>query len=459
MAKILFVNPGKKVSIPQFAPKISKLLLTIFPLDHFHFNPLHHKSAGLASYLTENGHECDILDLSSSIPFKRKDILKKYVGHYDYIIFNTHFFHYPTTIEFAKFSKEINPNAKIIIEGMLGTFLFKEILKYSFIDYTIIGEGEKPLLQLVSGELKKSKIPGLAYKKNKKIVSNRPKPLKNLDVLPLPLWNRIRYIHFKPPLSFFRVLTSRGCPLRCSFCADSRWYGNVRFKSAKKVGDELEMLSSKKNHVSLFDLNFSISKKHVKKICQEIKKRKLEFASLSARVYADFLDAEMLKIMDKAGFTNLYLGIESLSPNCLRFLNKTKNPQHYISKIKKLLKLSKKLNLEFVSSYLIPLPGQKKQDVIKELYFIRKYSRIDLNYITPFPGTPLWKKMKDKLITKDLSLFDLKHLVVKSNMTEKEIKEIKDFAYPLSEVRKCCEPCPLFFICYPYFKFIRKVPK
>lgn len=453
MASILIINPGVKVKKwGQFTPKISKLFLSFIPIEVLHGDrPF--VSVGLTSYLIENGHDCKILDLASCIPFKRKNVLKKHIKHYDYLVFSTGFQHYPTVIKYAKYCREINPNIKTVIEGDIGTFMWKEILKFPFIDYTIISEGERPLHELVSGK-EKSKIHGLGYKRNGKITVNSPKPIEDLNSLPFPDWENFKPIHFKKPFQY-RVLTSRGCPMRCSFCAESRWYGYVRFRDPRNVGDELESLPNE-SPVSLSDSNFCLSKKHVRGVCEEIKSRKLKFSNLSARVHVDFIDTEILRMMKNAGFTYIFLGVESLNPVSLKALNKTPDPVSYVRKCKRLLKYSNKINLNIESAYMIPLPGQTKEDAINEIKLIKRYSHINLFYLTPFPGTPLWEELKGKLITRDFSLFDLAHLVFKSHLDEKEIREIHESVHTIPDMMIDCRPCPLFMFCITYAK-IRKM--
>ncbi|MDI6826396.1 MAG: radical SAM protein [Candidatus Aenigmarchaeota archaeon] len=443
MKPTLIINPTGSLRTLQNLPKMSKILFKVIPFDfiHSYVRPSH--AVRLASYLAEKGYECDILDLATCIPFKRKKILKKFIDGYEYFVFSSHFHHYSTIIEFAKFCKDINPNVKIVVEQFVGSFMYKEVLDKHLIDFALIGESEKPLLDLVSGK-KLSEIDGIAYKKNGKIYVNPKKPIKDLDSLPFPAWEKCKPIHFKYPPRY-SVLASRGCPMRCIFCPESRWYSYPRFRDPKKVVDELEILSNSKNLVGFSDPNFSISKKNVKRICEEIKNRKLEFSQLIARCHIDFVDIEILKMMKSAGFTDLYVGVESLLPVSLKFLNKTKNPIGYIKKCKMLLRYSNQLGLKVASAYLIPLPGQTKQNALNEIRFLKQYSDVAVNYLTPFPGTPLWNKMKNMLITRDFSLFDTLHLVIKSHMKKEEIKEIHDYARPPSQSLKNyldCIPIP-----------------
>jgi radical SAM superfamily enzyme YgiQ (UPF0313 family) len=400
------------------------------------FKPYCWKDLGLAylaASLLENGHECDILDLRTCLPSKKEKIVKKEAKKYDWLGFSFMTYAYPEAMKMARLCKEANPEAKIIFGGPHASFTYNELLCYPFLDYIIIGEGERAIVDLISGK-KLSEIAGLVYKKKDKIVANPQKVIEDLDSLPFPARDKFKPIDYRYlPVSF--LISSRGCPSRCSFCVASRLFPKVRFRNPVKVVDELELLWSRgEKGVWFQDLDFSISREHIQKICTEIKKRKMTFDTLGAQISVDRTDGEKIRWMKKAGFTTLSFGIESLSPSSLKTIGKTINPAIYPKKAIRLLKYARKLGFCILSNYILGLPYQKRDAVMKELKILKEnVDELYLYFYTPFPGTPDWERFKDKLITTDLSKFDTQHVVLRSELSNEDLRDIFNLVYPFKE--------------------------
>ena len=105
-------------------------------------------------------------------------------------------------------------------------------------------EGELTFLELVNG-VKVSDIKGLSYKINGKIINNPGRPLiKELDSLPFP--GRDLFLNETNNTDYGNVITGRGCPYSCSYCASKKiWDKKVRFRSPDNIINELIYL--KKN--------------------------------------------------------------------------------------------------------------------------------------------------------------------------------------------------------------------
>lgn len=182
--KSLIVIPG--VSSRSFfsTPPLIRPIYSFLPIM---FNPL--RAVTLASYISENGYDCNILDLSTAIPFTKEKIIKKCLNGYEYIIFTFEQFEaYPEAIKLSKICKETNSNIKIIFEGAPTTFLYEDVLSSGYVDYAIIGEGENTLLDLISRKKEKSKMLGIAFKEKNKIVRTKKRIPMDLNLLPLLHW-------------------------------------------------------------------------------------------------------------------------------------------------------------------------------------------------------------------------------------------------------------------------------
>ncbi|MFX1391533.1 MAG: B12-binding domain-containing radical SAM protein, partial [Promethearchaeota archaeon] len=231
------------------------------------------------------------------------------------------------------FALEIAKEAKkmgylTILGGWHPSFVYSEILKDSFIDIIVRGEGELTFREIVKNK-DLARINGISYKQNGIIINNPDRPLlKDLNKLPLPA-RRLRdkknyYQIFQMPLDV--IETSRGCPYNCIFCNIHLFYrGTYRVKSTERVIKELKIVASQKpnNNVLIVDDNFTANMKRVEKICDRIIKEKIKLDLIcQSRVDVIKENPKVIIKMAKAGFWLMFLGIESFNQNSLNNIQK-----------------------------------------------------------------------------------------------------------------------------------------
>jgi anaerobic magnesium-protoporphyrin IX monomethyl ester cyclase len=290
-------------------------------------------------------------------------------------------------IEIAGTAKKINPDIKIVFGGIGATFLYEHLLThFKEIDFCVLGEGEYTFLQLVQWlENKKNSIPdtisGIAYRKEKEIVSNASQDLiKNLDDLPDPA----RYF------SFQHVCLSRGCPGNCTFCGSPRfWKHRIRFHSAEYFVDQLERLNQKGiNFFYVSDDTFAFKKDLVIKVCEEICRRKL-FISWAAICRVADINEDVLYHMRKAGCVQISYGIESGSEKIRKFLNKPIKTEM----IKKAFALTTAHGILPRAYFIYGCPEETWETIGETIELIRDIKPLAaIFYILDiFPGTALYK--------------------------------------------------------------------
>ncbi|MCD4728848.1 MAG: cobalamin-dependent protein, partial [Pirellulales bacterium] len=201
----------------------------------------------LAATLKENGLDVEVLDVLEQglgSAGARERILKSGA---DLVGISTTTPEIHGTMEAACFAKEAG--AKVVLGGPhLGIFL-EETLCQDDVDFAIRGDGERPLLSLVqalrSCAPDLSKVPGLAYKDQGRIIANDVHIERELDSLPVPDWGLLTLRSYSradalSPLA--TMISARGCPYHCGFCYRSPESMHMRFRDPVAVVDEMEAL-------------------------------------------------------------------------------------------------------------------------------------------------------------------------------------------------------------------------
>ena len=189
-------------------------------------------------------------------------------------------------------------------------------------DYAIRGEGELTFLELADNP-EEEKIKGLSFKKDNQIIHNESRPfIEDLNTLPYPC--RDSFLNDTRYLDFGHLITGRGCPFACAYCASQQLWGRtVRFRSVSNVISELEYLKTNYNPsvIHFVDDTFTLNKDRAKEICQQIINKRLGIKWVcDTRV--DCLDEELVALIKSAGCIRVKIGAESGSNRILKAMQK-----------------------------------------------------------------------------------------------------------------------------------------
>ncbi len=322
------------------------------------------------------------------------------------------------------------PKTIIVSGGVIPTVMLEESMKDKNVDYWMTGECDVSLPMLID-ELQRekpelSKIRGLAYWQDGKIVKNENVFLDNLDDISFPDYSNIIgsrdmskiSIHdygnvifkYAPVLlskkhPFAITITSRGCPYKCIFCAARTVSGQkVRFRSAKNVLAEIDLLYSQGiREVIFLDDHFLANRKRVLDIMNGIIERKYDMVWRCGNVTAWLLDREILEVMYKSGCDFLLVSPESGNQYVLD--NIVKKPLK-LDKLPGILDMARSIGFSVMANFIFGFPGETWDQIRDTIKYAERLNvdMVNFHIATPLPKTELMEMcLRDKLLPGDYS--------------------------------------------------------
>jgi len=353
-------------------------------------------------------------------------------------------------IETIDFIRKNNKNIPLIIGGShpsANPILAME--QAPNVDIVVVGEGELTLKELLDKNLKNLEtISGIAYRKNGGIIRNPDREfIKNIDDIPLPARDLVPYLnyskqmlfaflikffekigfkqkyqrhlaflfssipllpklfyifrnkkHEESQLPFGNIMTSRGCPNNCVFCAvHIIWKHTWRPHSLERVLEEIDYMVKKLGvkKITFDDDNFNLSKERIIKICQAIVVRKYNVSFVSGATYLSTLDDEVLAWLKRAGFKSIRLSIESGNQEVL---DKIIRKRFDLSTVAGVVKSAQKFGLRVEGAFIVGLPGETIQTMRDTVNFAKKtgFDYVRIFVYQPFPNTDAYEICKNK---------------------------------------------------------------
>lgn len=353
----------------------------------------------LGGILKKKGHTVEVYEeLNGSVN------LEKVMKGTDIFCFYTMTSNAPRAYELADMVHE-RSGADVIIGGMHASSMPEEAIMHA--DYVIVGEGEKVILDVVEGRYSKGIIFG--------------KHIENLDEVPFP-----DYSVLKTPCKSANILTTRGCPFRCTFCTTSRMFSPYRQRSVDNVINEIKMYKRMGfKYMNFEDDNFTADKERAKEICRRMIAENLQFKETFFFGRTDMAkDEELLELLQKAHLTRVLIGIESLNQKALDSIHKCQN----IQDIKDAAAACKKHKIRMIASIVLGLDEDNAQDMRRSVEFAKSIDAYQLQpaILTPYPGTPVYEEFtkEKRMITDRWEEFDMMNVTFKpANMSPWELQQ------------------------------------
>ena len=390
LIEIVFINTKQKMPLVDNIKRGVRINNCIVP-------PL--ELAYCASLLKEHGINSRIIDANTE-RFSNEEIITKLETYSPkLIVINSTmidrwlcpYLNIDAPLSLSESIKKNFPYSKIAIIGPHGTNTPNWVLRKAKgnIDIVVKGEPEITVTELSEAIIKGNsinEIPGLAfYKEGKFFFSGERERMSKLDELPFPYYDKLPMHKFESGL----IVSSRGCPHRCTFCTRGLQEGIYRWRSAKNVVDEMELLEKKYNMKRIYfqDLEFTVNKNRTLEICKEIKERGLSIKWGCSGRFDDIKEKSILEELKSANMTLINFGLESGSETMIKNCNKKLELNHVVVVSKWCKEIGIKMN-----TYLIcAMPGETKETLDESIRFIAKH---DLgmgggNLPIPYPGTEL----------------------------------------------------------------------
>jgi radical SAM superfamily enzyme YgiQ (UPF0313 family) len=315
---------------------------------------------------------------------------------------------YSRCVETAKAVKETLPSCKVVVGGPHPSFMPDSMLQHPEIDYIVMGEGERAIVELATfiskgnGNPATAKIPGVGYSHEGEFVKEPPRFISDLDEVPFPARHLLPMSLYERKIEFLNaepvdtVNVIRGCPYNCAFCETKRLWGQrCRSFSPNRVVEEINHLITNYGTKGIYFVgdNFTVRKKETAEICELIKKNNLDIEWVcDTRV--DLISRDILRKMKEAGCKTIWFGVESGSPAILSRINKGVT----LEQITHAFQICREEGIQTACSFMLGIPGETADDMEASFKFARKLNPdwCRFNIFIAVPGSSLYEEIMQK---------------------------------------------------------------
>lgn len=407
MERVLLINPPRNLRNPKNS-----------------FSAIPTGIANLAGFLQINGFMTDIFDMIGEDPLRaeKKPNNVYRVGASNQALIDKLNKYKPTVVGIScsftpRFSNVIevadtvnawNKDVKVVVGGMHATVAAEEVLKTPSIDFVIMGEAEIPLANLLMKlHCKQTDFDTIQALSTKTKITNERVLIDDLNAMPLPAYellpmeNYFKYMK-RDSLSTEKrqvsVITSRGCPMACTFCSSFQlWHNKWRPRSSAHILAELELLIRLYDikEVSFEDDNISLDPARLDDLCREMIHRNLRLKwNTPNGIAISQLNPDLLVTMKKSGCTRLNFGIESGDE---KILNEVMKKNLNLDKVRLVVQQAHDIGLVTLGYFVLGMPGETDDSVKRTIEFAKslKLDEIGVFIATPFPKTGLEKMCID----------------------------------------------------------------
>lgn len=386
MAKILLVQPyGQNWEAGQ--KDMSRVANIMPPIG----------LCSLASWLEKHGHEALLCDLYAypQDEGRLRDLIRTEKPSFVGLSATTSSF--LDALRLAGKIKEEHPGVKTVFGGVHISSLGAELMRrFPAMDFAVAGEGENALLDLLNREGQPPfSAGGIHYRRNGEVSwSGDTSLIDDLDRLPFPAYDKLKGFprQYKLPLFSFPkspatiAVTSRGCLFNCTYCDRSVFGRTYRYHSPAYLIDWFRDLNRRFGirHLNLYDDNLTLNAERVAAFCEALIRARLPL-TFNCASRPERLDAELLRVMKRAGCWMISLGIESGDPEILR---RHRSHAADLELIRERVHLIRRAKIRVKGLFMLGLPGETRESIRRTRDYILSLPLDDFNLtiFAPFPG-------------------------------------------------------------------------
>lgn len=342
----------------------------------------------IATYLRKFGFEVQVVDLFKYTSWSK---IRNTINSLDFEVFGISLWtgnHFKAK-KILDIVNEKNQDIIKLAGGPHATVLDEQVARNYSVDYVIRGEGEITTLELLQS-LKKNRnieqVAGLTFIKNGETIRTPERePISDLDSLPFidfsdvnidayteTLWSdfilpdTIRRQHNIKKVKFAPIITSKGCPGKCTFCF--KQYKGIRLRSAENVVSEIRKIYQNYHikHIRFCDDTLNIDEKRLQKICKLILDENIKITwDTSIRAYP--LSVETARIMKASGCIKLSVGVETGSAKMMKSIKKGVSQE----KVIRAFEICHQVGIPLVANLIVGLPGETNETINETYQFLK----------------------------------------------------------------------------------------
>jgi len=311
-------------------------------------------------------------------------------------------------------------NAWLVLGGYGPSSIPEFMLPETGADIVVAGEAEYTILDLLNCKINKlnhSDVNGIAFLKNGRLIKTPPARIfRNLDELPLPLWEAfpmehyttcLKYFDQEPGEKVFFIETSRGCTAKCNFCDRLSTKTTMRLRSIENIISEFQVLHHRYGVTCFLFLDelFIVNRGRLTKLAAALKNIGLRF-KFSTNVRSDTINEERIRLLKECGCNFLNFGFESTDDNVLQLMSKGTTNKQNVAAVEAALRVS---GMGIGTNFLWNNFGDNQSSLLSNQEFIKRYNTYHqcrtIEPAIPYPGSPLYYDLIRKGLLKDAADF------------------------------------------------------
>ena len=356
----------------------------------------------IATYLNKYGHHAEVVDCEAEGISLDELEARVQQENYDVVGVAMLTAMYSQSVAVCTMVKRVNPAIKVVVGGSHANLRPKETAeKEDKIDVVTVGEAELTFMELIDvfqGRRELADVQGIAFQNKTTgevtVTPERPK-VQDLDFFPIPDRSLLNMKLYRPSVSYYRrlpaltMITTRGCPYRCTFCATAKT--GYRMHSVPRVVEEMKLLVEifGAKEILIRDDTFTLNRARTVELCDAIIAAGLHTKiTWDCITRANLVDKGLLTKMKEAGCWGMHFGVEGGTQKLIDTVKKDTT----LEVIRHAFTLCREVGIETRGYFMVGMPGSTPEDDLATIAFAKDVDPdwAQFTIATPYPGTQLF---------------------------------------------------------------------